>query len=158
MRQAKRTEDMSPDGSLELIQEDDGDIIVIVREPSSDDEPALRASVQFCTGVGGGISHYTWLALVALLEAMGRDDRREPPTEDRHTYSCQKVAMARSPAGPFSCTCKHDALQEARTTLESIGCLRITGGRTCNEWREVGNDLLKFCVRCAWLDRYKKVA
>jgi len=66
----RRTEDMSPDGSLELIREDDGDIIVTVRKSG---ERGVGQSVQFCTANGGGRSHHTWIALVALFEAMGRD-------------------------------------------------------------------------------------
>lgn len=66
---------MSPDGSLELMQEDDGDIIVTVR---CSGERGFGQSVQFCTGNGGGHSHHTWLALVELLKAMEKDNQEKP--------------------------------------------------------------------------------
>lgn len=71
----RRNEDMSPDGSLELIREDDGDIIVRVREAG---ERGFGHWVQFCTHAGGGASPHTWRALGALMEAMEQDNREKP--------------------------------------------------------------------------------
>ena len=68
------------------MKEDDGDIIVTVRD---EDEKGCGQSVQFCTGNGGGHYHRTWLALVALFEAMERDSETLPhrpcPNEREHT-------------------------------------------------------------------------
>lgn len=62
-----RVEDMSRDGTLELIRQDDGDIIVTVR-----DEDGSGASVEFC--LSGNGSPNTQKALHALFVAMERDN------------------------------------------------------------------------------------
>ena len=81
----ERLESMSPDGSLKLFRQEDGDIIVQVmtRQNSFGNRSnELRiASVEFCTpGSGGGGSRETWKALVNLLEAMKRDN--EDPSQN----------------------------------------------------------------------------
>lgn len=67
----RRREDMSPDGTLELIREEDGDIIVAVRESG---EKGFGSQVQFCTSQGGGSSFNTWIALCHLMRAMQEDN------------------------------------------------------------------------------------
>lgn len=72
-RQAGRYEDMSPTGKLELIQQIDGDIIVVVT--SGEDDEFRQAAVEFCMPMtGGGQGERTHKALVALLEAMQADN------------------------------------------------------------------------------------
>ena len=75
-----RNEDMSPNGLLRLIKQDDGDVIVTV---CSDPEDTLFggtvASVEFCScGSGGGKSPHTLKALRELFEAMRRDNEECP--------------------------------------------------------------------------------
>ncbi len=69
-----RKEDMSPDGYLKLIQEEDGDIIVTVLSGKRNGGILGSASVQFCTRTGGGRSYRTREALQALMRAMARDN------------------------------------------------------------------------------------
>jgi len=64
----RRVEDMSPDGSLELLLQDDGDVIVTVREAG---EKGFGQSVEFCSS--GGHSYQTLDALRALAMAMEAD-------------------------------------------------------------------------------------
>ncbi len=71
MKQVKRTEDMSPDGYLKLIWQEDGDIIVVAREGGAD--AGLGNSVEFCSS--GGHSHRTLDALRELYRAMEADNR-----------------------------------------------------------------------------------
>ena len=75
----ERLESMSPDGSLKLFRQDDGDIIVQVMTMQNSFGQRLKepriASVEFCTpGSGGGGSKRTWKALVDLFEAMKADN------------------------------------------------------------------------------------
>ena len=73
-----RYEDMSPTGRLELYQQADGDIIVrIVPDPG---EPARYApTAEFCAvGCGGGQSIHTRAALLALMDAMEKDNAGRP--------------------------------------------------------------------------------
>ncbi len=67
----RRLEDMSPDGFLELIQQDDGDIIVMVKEADEDGEYGRRVSVEFC--LSGTRSPKTREALRLLMGAMRED-------------------------------------------------------------------------------------
>jgi hypothetical protein len=67
-----RFEDMSPTGRLTLFKQDDGDIII-----SAIDEHGGEAHVEFCAPMtGGGQSEATWHALLALYEAMKKDNER----------------------------------------------------------------------------------
>lgn len=78
----ERREDMSPDGKLGLIVQDDGDIIVYITRAT--DECKRRggppmAGVEFCTvGSGGGRSPHTRKALFELIGAIARDNRGVP--------------------------------------------------------------------------------
>lgn len=73
-RVVQRIEDMSTTGRLEILQQDDGDIIVSV----SEDDHGQRmpaSSVEFCIpGLGGGHSPRTHAALRALMDAMAHDN------------------------------------------------------------------------------------
>jgi hypothetical protein len=71
-----RKEDMSPDGRLRILMEDDGDMIVVVVPASDERNPSQ--SVQFCTMQGGGNSLHTRKALVALMAAMRLDNAERP--------------------------------------------------------------------------------
>jgi hypothetical protein len=74
----ERHEDMSPDGKLMLLVEDDGDIIVSVIGRGLTDE-LRRAQVQFCTvGSGGGRSQHTRTALRSLILAIQKDNEERP--------------------------------------------------------------------------------
>ena len=64
---AKRREDMSPTGFLELFRQDDGDIVVKVWG-----EGFNGNSVEFCTS--GGHSPKTLAALRQLMQAMAEDE------------------------------------------------------------------------------------
>jgi len=77
VKKIERLEDMSPRGRLRLTRQD-GDIIVAVQ---SDKDGLLQPgdSVEFCSiGIGGGRSRHTYAALLALMEAMERDNAEEP--------------------------------------------------------------------------------
>lgn len=76
VRVEKRQEDMSPDGFLELIQQDDGDIIVSITEAGDPDGHRRFADVEFT--LSGGHSHHTLEALRNLMDAMKRDDDGVP--------------------------------------------------------------------------------
>lgn len=80
-----RPEDMSPDGSLELIRQDDGDIIVLVR--CGHGEGAGGESVEFC--LSGGHSPWTLVALHDLMLAMYKDHRREPWPAQEEVCKCE---------------------------------------------------------------------
>ncbi len=67
----RRLEDMSPDGFLELFQQDDGDIIVTVKAADQGEEFGARASVEFC--LSGSRSRKTLEALRLLMGAMRED-------------------------------------------------------------------------------------
>jgi hypothetical protein len=68
-----RKEDMSPNGRLRLIKEEDGDICVAVIE-----DDGTMTDVQFCTFAGGGKSPRTLEALEALALAMLDDNQATP--------------------------------------------------------------------------------
>jgi hypothetical protein len=67
-----RPEDMSPDGTLTLLRQDDGDIIVTVREA---DEGGFGSSVEFC--MSGTQSPRTRNALAELMKAMREDEKHK---------------------------------------------------------------------------------
>lgn len=69
----RRIEDMSSDGSLEVMWCDDGDVIVTVRESG---ESGFGQSVEFCAS--GGHSWRTLRALKALYHAMEEDSDEHP--------------------------------------------------------------------------------
>lgn len=73
--QAERLESMSPRGSLELIKQPDGDMIVVVRQCNLDGIVTDMASVEFCTPFSGaGGSPKTHRALMMLMVAMAEDN------------------------------------------------------------------------------------
>jgi hypothetical protein len=77
MRKTERFEDMSPDGKLTVLIEDDGDIIIEATTWTSPTGGRLfrQAQVQFCTcGSGGGQSPETRKALLSLFDAIQRDN------------------------------------------------------------------------------------
>lgn len=81
--QVQRFEDMSPEGCLRLFRQEDGDIIVCaVPDPEDCDRrrlPPFGISVEFCEcGGGGGQSPHTRRALLALWEAIERDNAEHP--------------------------------------------------------------------------------
>lgn len=94
MKSVKRCEDMRPlgKGVLEVLQEDDGDIIVALVTFDGDWNDASRfssTSVQFCAagGAGGGRSPRTREALLALMRAI-EDDNQTTPLFDRNSEVC----------------------------------------------------------------------
>jgi hypothetical protein len=81
MKIVERHEDMSPDGFLRLIVQDDGDIIVAVVPDPGERDRGRMPGVEFCVpGSGGGRSTHTLRALRALVEAMERDNAERPIT------------------------------------------------------------------------------
>lgn len=83
MRRVERNEDMSPNGRLTVIQQDDGDVIVgIVPNSMEDARRHYVQSVEFCSvGSGGGRSPRTLEALRALMDAIEADNRAWPITD-----------------------------------------------------------------------------
>lgn len=70
----ERPEDMSRDGRLRVMIEDDGDVIVQVTS-----EGRHFAAVQFCTiGSGGGRSPRVRAALLELARAIKADNEERP--------------------------------------------------------------------------------
>lgn len=78
----KRYEDMSPDGRLSFIMEDDGDVILSIY----DGERKQMASVQFCTTFGGGgQSPRVREAILRLALAIKLDNDEAPQDRERKT-------------------------------------------------------------------------
>ena len=74
-----RKEDMSPDGTLTLFAGKLGDITLQVLGYDGASEEPLRAQVIFCTtSNGGGRSPHTRKALMALAEAIEKDNKECP--------------------------------------------------------------------------------
>lgn len=70
MAEVSRKEDMSPNGRLRLIKQDDGDIIIVTVQ-----DDGRYTGVEFCTTFGGGGgSPNTFKALHKLFEAMEKDN------------------------------------------------------------------------------------
>ncbi len=72
-----RTEDMSPDGRLVLIMQEDGDVCLGVIESVSANSPGagFYSGVEFCSvGSGGGKSPRVREALVRLMLAIKLDN------------------------------------------------------------------------------------
>ena len=80
MRRESRQEDMSSDGTLTLIQQEDGDIIVAIAEATDPDGHRRFADVEFT--LSGGHSNHTLESLRHLMDAMKRDDEGVPWTVD----------------------------------------------------------------------------
>ena len=74
----ERFEDMSPDGRLMVMIQDDGDVIISVIQ-SEEQRISAMPSVEFCSvGAGGGQSPYTREALANLYWAIKRDNEENP--------------------------------------------------------------------------------
>jgi len=80
-RQVRRQEDMSPDGTLTLHLQQDGDVVVIVNGYDTHGERSM-VSVEFCAGGGGGMSPRTVEALKLLMAAMQADNDAGPFARD----------------------------------------------------------------------------
>ncbi len=80
-----RPEDMSPDGTLSLIMQDDGDVIVTCTAWDRLDDRLVSTSIEFCTGIGGGRSPKTRAALVELMMAI-QQDNGGTPAYDQSVY------------------------------------------------------------------------
>lgn len=97
MERYTRYEDMSPDGSLTILIEEDGDVIVDVQGRDMFDRES-RASVQFCTVGGGGQSMGVRKALLNLALAIIEDNKAKPQYRER-TEEKPKAAPDRSGCG-----------------------------------------------------------
>ena len=72
--QYTRYEDMSPDGTLTVIFQKDGDAVVSIQE-----EDGSSASVEFCSPMGGGgRSPAVLMALRELAMAIIKDNTERP--------------------------------------------------------------------------------
>lgn len=76
MKQAERFEDMSPRGRLQVLQQDDGDMLVAIVEDSEGEYGGIMVGVEFCTS--GGKSPKTLAALRNLMQAMAEDNADRP--------------------------------------------------------------------------------
>lgn len=75
---ARRIGDMDPGDFLEIIKQDDGDLVVVVRGKDISGE-TVRVSVEFCAGAGGGgRSMRTRHAIELLMSAMEEDNKTNP--------------------------------------------------------------------------------
>jgi len=75
MERYLRREDMSPDGKLCMVMEDDGDICLSVISGNG----GRNTGIQFCTvGSGGGKSRHTLEALRNLMQAIHLDNEENP--------------------------------------------------------------------------------
>jgi hypothetical protein len=74
-----RKEDMSPEGKLRILMQDDGDMIVECLEWNDRTKLIERtAAVEFCTHAGGGRSPKTRMALLQLAHAMAEENKADP--------------------------------------------------------------------------------
>mgnify|MGYP003394460097 FL=1 len=78
-RACARREDRSQRGELQLIQQDDGDIIVCCLGVDSCGDLYQSSHVEFCSvGAGGGKSPKVMEALIQLMNAIDEDNARNP--------------------------------------------------------------------------------
>jgi hypothetical protein len=78
----KRFEDMSPTGFLRIMRQTDGDVIIHIQSTDWSGKP-VHADIEFCTvSCGGGQSLHTMNALVALIDAMKKDNEERPQYRD----------------------------------------------------------------------------
>ena len=79
MKQVSRKEDMSYQGQIRVLQDEEGDIHVVVYEDDGDGIIDKSAAIEFCScGMGGGKSPNTMRALVKLMEAIEMDNEYFP--------------------------------------------------------------------------------
>lgn len=71
MRQAEIKEDMSQNGRLKVMQDDEGDIHIMIIPCIKKDPDLLAVSLEFCSS--GGKSPRTRAALIQLMIAMQED-------------------------------------------------------------------------------------
>jgi len=82
-----RFEDMSVDGKLILIIQEDGDVIVNIR-PSREvldreGGSPFGLTAEFCTHAGGGQSKHTLIALKQLANAIEMDNKLTPQSREK---------------------------------------------------------------------------
>ena len=121
MKKVTRPEDMSATGTLELIQQDDGDIIVAVHPAREDGLRSPGESVEFCTS--GGHSPSTWRALNELMVAMALDNENYP----RRQHSGDPLAPRRTDMKTYKEI--KEKLNEQYKRLERQYCPTILGWR-----------------------------
>lgn len=143
MKITMRKEDMSSDGRLELIRQDDGDIIVCVRESvDSTRGTGACADVEFCNS--GGRSPWTLQALYVLQEAMEKDERREPwpPREE-----VGKVLVS-SWESTKCCDCGRDVcvLRDDSNKDKVAICTYCDDRRRSDKRPELGENICEFCL------------
>ncbi len=71
-----RRDDMSAEGLVTVLKQDDGDVILGIVARTYRCGPLLRLSVEFC--LDGGHSEHTRRALIALAEAIELDNQERP--------------------------------------------------------------------------------
>lgn len=100
-----RHEDMSPDGTLTVIFQPDGDGIISITDANG-----KTASVEFCSpGAGGGRSPNVLSALRALAMAIERDNNICPLNNDQRTVLCgQYPVICNKQGGHSGKECKSD--------------------------------------------------
>jgi hypothetical protein len=82
----ERHEDMSPDGMLAVMKQEDGDLILEIRKIDPVTRKFQWVEVEFCAiGSGGGKSSHTRKALVALALAIEKDNEERPIPVERIT-------------------------------------------------------------------------
>jgi hypothetical protein len=78
-----RMGDMDCAAALNVYMQDDGDLVVWVGAPYYPNSDFKE--VEFCTvGAGGGRSEYTRKALMALIEAIEKDNEERPIMVNHH--------------------------------------------------------------------------
>ena len=78
MERYLRREDMSPDGKLCMVMEDDGDVCLSIYVGSENMGKSFFG-IQFCTpGTGGGKSPHVMAALRNLMKAIELDNKEYP--------------------------------------------------------------------------------
>jgi hypothetical protein len=74
----RRYEDMSALGTLSLIMEEDGDVILTASSCDGNFHTFQQATVQFCTAAGGGQSPRVREALINLAAAIAFENQERP--------------------------------------------------------------------------------
>lgn len=136
-RFVQRPEDMSPDGYLRLIWQDDGDMIVVLRPA---DLEGLAPSVEFCAS--GGRSHRTLHALWDLFRAMQLDDEGLPDVAGRPDV----------PLAEFERRCRVQigVLQEQVNPDNALLALLCDGVRLAREGAALAEDRRALAAR-GWI-------
>jgi hypothetical protein len=123
---------MSQTGKLSLHIQQDGDICVSLITNCDDADKFMWNTVEFCTcGSGGGKSHYTRLALIALMLAMERDNI-EQPARNPHGH--------KTPSTPP----QQEGAESTPKRSVQVACDRCTQGVM-----DEGNDHMHNRCKCA---------